>query len=142
VQNERAQLGDHVSPPRSENTLHHDRSRQPLDAAAHPARPHHACSETNGTSSILSTPRPRPINPPTFLQRSRHLGEIQVQLTRISPKARSCLERTNGLDHHFSLGRSPIKERDFSPRREEISTNVPTKHYHRKPHTRSKIIPL
>jgi len=66
------------------------------------------------------------MNPPTFPQKYRHLGEIQVRLTRISPKACSHLERKNGPDHHFSLGRSPIKERDFSPQREEISTNILT----------------
>jgi len=133
--NEREQPDDHVPPPRSENTLHHDQSGQPLDVAAHPTRPHYTCSKTNETSSILSTPRPGPMNPPTFQRGANHLGGIQVRPTSASEEqARS---RSPLLTRAL-----PIKRKRFlaSMKGNQHETSSPTLPLN--PHTRSKIIPL
>ena len=70
---------------------------------------------------------------PAMTNDSTHVPS-EVQTPRRNPRptrphhseGTQYLERKNGPDHHFSLARSPIKERDFSPRRREISTNITT----------------
>jgi len=85
------------------------------------------------------------MNPPTFPQRCRHLGEIQVQLTRISPKGTQ-------LPQEKERSGSPLLSRALADKKKGISeqeemstdflTNPTTAETTPNPHTRSKIIPL
>jgi len=134
--NEREQPGNHVPPPRSENTLHHDRSGQPLDTAAHPARPHHTCSKNKRNLIYLIYTLTRTNESAHVPTRGNHLGGIQVRPTRASEeKARSgsplltraLIDKRKGFLASMK-GNQP----------ENALTNTTTKN----PHTRSKIIPL